>query len=214
MEKSAEIASVFQFACPLKARHASSRRAGDGAAGELLPRAAEAFEAEGPPLRGGAAAGDDGGVAGGDADAEAAGGLVLADPFGQAEADAETLIVRQRDEAADPFASAVAEGGEGGTEGDGAAVPEGDVTGGGSRQAAAQIMMSGKQRPEALPAAADLQANGPSPKGPSGQVAGRHVQMPVGGEPLQHVVVAGDRDEAWRGWGLGAGGSGRAEEFI
>jgi hypothetical protein len=79
---------------PLETRHSSPRRALHAPPLHSLPRAAEPLDSERTPLWRRPAGGDDRRMAGGDADAKAASGLVLADALRQAQPDAEPLIVR------------------------------------------------------------------------------------------------------------------------
>ena len=76
------------------------------------------------------------------------------------------------------------------------AVPQREVALGEVAQAAAQIVMTRKQPPRLTRATNDFKLDRRSPKTPPLERRGRHVDDPVGLEPLGHVVVARHGDEA------------------
>lgn len=62
-------------------------------------------------------------------------------------------------------------------------------------QRTAQIVMLRKTGPVFFIAAHDFQVNAGAPKTPPGKLPGRHVENPIGFEPIDDVVMTGERDE-------------------
>lgn len=62
-------------------------------------------------------------------------------------------------------------------------------------QRAAQIVMLRKTGPTFFIAAQDFELNAGAPKTPPRQFAGRHIENPIGLEPIDDVVMTGERDE-------------------
>ena len=62
-------------------------------------------------------------------------------------------------------------------------------------QRTAQIVMLRKTGPVFFIAAQDFELNAGAPKTPPCQFSGRHVENPIGREPIDDVVMAGERDK-------------------
>ena len=124
------------------------------------------------------------------------GAVQLGDGGDRTHADADALVVGERYDTRESAMILSRDHGNRRAKIHGDAFPGCEITTGRYRKPAVQIVMTLKQLPRIHFAAMDFQLDRRSPKTPPLQLAGGHVEDPIGLEPGGDVVVARHGDEA------------------
>lgn len=135
-------------------------------------------------------------MSGRDVHSQSFGVMQVADCLHELHPDPDSLEVGQRHDPRDAAMFLFANDWQGRTKGDRHIVPTGEVTTGGDTEAATQIVMTLKQGPRRSSTAMDLNFERRSPKPPPVEFARRHIERPIGLEPLGDIIMTGDSDEA------------------